>query len=57
MYYFDSITLDFIKSFIFHGLENKIELEFLLIIMQNVGTKIRSDNPKVLKDIIDKILS
>lgn len=56
-YLFDSITLDFVFEFI-TSLLQKIDndmIEILLTIIQNTGLKIRKDNPKLLKDMIDQI--
>jgi len=56
-YIFDSISLDFINeylSFLIEKMNGEI-IELLLIIIQNIGTKVRKDNPKILKDLIDFI--
>lgn len=56
-YLFDSISLDFLNgyiSFLLERMNNEI-IELLLTIIQNIGMKVRKDNPKILKDIIDSI--
>lgn len=54
-YIFDSISLDFLYeyiSFLLQDIDNEI-VEILLNLLQNTGLKIRKDNPKLLKEIIE----
>ena len=56
-YVFDSISLDFIKEYLNILIDRMDEgiIELLLVIIQNIGMKVRKDNPKILKDLIDFI--
>ena len=56
-YLFNSLPLDFIKEFI-EILINKMSsetIEILLLVIQNIGLKVRKDNPKTLKELIDLV--
>ena len=56
-YIFESITVEFLKSYLDfilnHAALDRIEL--IMIMIQNTGMKIRGDNPKILKEMIEKI--
>ena len=57
LYIFDSISCDFIKSlieFLCKNINDNV-LELTLLLIQNTGSKIRSDNPRILKELITLI--
>ncbi len=55
MYDFLSITGDFVSDFVRYlaKLLTAHNVEFLYLIIQKIGIKIRQNDPGVLKDIID----
>ncbi len=57
LYIFDSVSCDFVKSLIEYFCKNLNDqvLELTLLLIQNTGSKIRSDNPRILKDLITLI--
>ena len=56
-YVFESISVEFIYGVLKYLLEfmNDTILEILIIFVQNIGAKIRADNPTILKDLIELI--
>ena len=57
MYMLSSITIDFVKE-LFLEVSSQIthsNIELLYLLVTTVGSKIREDDPKVLKDIISSI--
>jgi hypothetical protein len=53
-YIYDAVSIDFVFSFIDFLLMNlsTVTLDVLLRLLQNIGMKIRSDNPGKLKNLI-----
>jgi hypothetical protein len=55
LYDFGSLTGDFISDFVRYlaGQLNAHHIEYLYVIIQKIGIKIRQNDPAVLKDIIE----
>lgn len=57
LYLFDSVTLGFLISYVHCLVEQQQSLECLQLLFQLAGSKVRHDSPKLLKDLIDFIVS